>query len=859
MKHRKLRLAIAGILAGTAGSMTQVSWAQGSLEEIVVTATRTATNVQDLPVAITAITAETLVDQNIENVQDLTAVVPNVLIRGGTGGTGTAQINMRGIPNVGTYVDGVWQVSTAGLLQRQFVELERVEVLRGPQGTLYGRDSTGGSIHIFTQPPQEEFGATIDLGVGAFDRRDISVSADIPLADTFTTKWTLASYDRDGYVRSRTTGNSTGDLENQLLRGDFLWTPTDRFGARLIRQEDDQVATTARVQTYIRPQVAYDYGWQVGLAEAHDIAGLAGPTGVGFNNFNTVAGYPGGDLGEFESLTASTTPDRQSLEQTTLHLDYDITDSLHLKYVYGGTDVQSSIYIDWGGTAYNYFVNYGLTDVELDSHEIQFSGGSDRFSWVAGAFSWEQTTKTRGVEWSMSDWMHAPPAGARQILDYADVLASPTCTQQTAQMTGNDFDGRVRTSGGPALVGTIVGPADGDNGLGPVADSWVLPCSAGHALAPFGSAFNSTDGTDGSDRSSREVTDGFAVFGEVTFDLSDRWDITLGYRFHDQTEKDWAQDLDAGFALGVTELRPILLDTEFRSFDRGVNAPIDPSSLTEVSFDHSTVRFATTYQINNNIMVYAGYSEGFNSGGIDVAEDSQGRFLTQYEPETIENWELGLRGDFVNGRLRVNATYFDTSWIDIQLGASVIDRTTLEPITETVTSNAAEGIAEGIEVELNFAATDDLLLGFNLGLLDTQYVGIAPGAEVDLNTEFGGAPETTYMLNAQYDWNLGNGGNLMARLQASYQDRYWRSTIPNRRQDFYSNFERDTQAGDFWTLSTRLTYTPPSGNYEISAWGNNLTDAYNINSGFMDSIWQFDFGGVDAPREVGVSMRMFFD
>ena len=130
------------------------------------------------------------------------------------------------------------------------------------------------------------------------------------------------------------------------------------------------------------------------------------------------------------------------------------------------------------------------------------TGGGDRISWLAGVYTWDQTNSNRGLEWSHADWTHAAPAGPRQILDFADVLASPTCNT-TAQQRGRNFNGVVRADG-------IVGPSDGDNGLGAVQDSWPLPCSRAHPLVPFGlyipainfSIFNSTDGFNGSDRSS---------------------------------------------------------------------------------------------------------------------------------------------------------------------------------------------------------------------------------------------------------------------------------------------------------------------------------------------------------------------
>jgi iron complex outermembrane receptor protein len=822
MKFTPPRASALALAIGVA--LTQTAWSQDALEEIVVTATRRTTNVQDLPMAVTAISADALEVQNIENVLDLTGVVPNVLIYGGGGGISNGVITFRGIPNVGTYVDGVWQVSGSGLLQRQFVELDRVEVLRGPQGTLIGRDSTGGSIQIFTKAPAEEFGMSVQLGAGSFDRRDASVSVDIPLSENFKSKWTIADYEKDGYVTSVVTGDKTGDVKNDVLRGDLLWTPSERARVRLIISENESAALTARVQTFINPEVAYDNGWQVGIAEAHDIASLAAG-GAGFNCRSTVAGCPGGALGKYESRSYAVPRDTQDLDQTTLHFDYDITDTIAFKYIYGNTEMNTTSYTDYAGAEFNFFTNHDLARTELDSHELQLTGGGDRVQWLAGIYQWDQTVSTRGIEWSHSDWTYAVDSGARQILDYADVLASAAC-QMTPADRGRVFPGNV----------------------------WPQPCAAAFP-GFFGLLFNSTNGFDGSDRGTLAEQDGLAYFGELRFQLTDAWDLTVGYRQHDQDNRNWNKNLAAGKLSGQTELRPIELNSTFASFDRALSAPLDQSSLTANSFDKATMRLATSYKLNDDVMVYFNYSEGFNSGGIAAHEDSLGRVVTQFQPETIENMEIGLRADFLDGRLRTNLTIYDTDWLDIQATRSVIDRGTNQPITEVTTDNAADGKASGIEVELTYAATERILVGLNLGTSDTKYFNIKPGAQITENTEFGGSPDRTTDAFFQYGMDLNGGGSLSFRAQANYWGRYWRSNIPSFREDAYGG---NTQSGDFWTTSARIVYTPADANYELSLWGNNLNNAYNINSGFMDSIWQFDFAGVDAPREAGVTLKMRF-
>ena len=739
----------AGILAvtGIGVGLSSTAWSQ-ALEEIVVTATRRDTNVQDLAMAVTAISSEGLALQNIENVMDLTGVVPNVLIYGGGGGISQPVITFRGIPRVGTYVDGVWQVSNAGLLQRQFVELDHVEVLRGPQGTLIGRDSTGGSIQIFTKAPAHEFGVTADIGVGSFDRRDASISVDVPFAEHFFSKFTIADYSKEGFVTSVVTGDKTGDLENEVARADFLWEPTDKLSLRAIVSSNESASLTARVQTFINYDVAYPLGKQVGIAEAHDIASLAAG-GVGFNCKSTVAGCAGGQLGKYQSRMHTVPRDLQDLDQSTFQLSYDLTDRIAFKYIYGNTEMNTQAHTDYAGAEFNFFMNYDLNRLELDSHELQLTGGGDRIHWVAGYYQWDQTNNNRGIEWSHSDWtntagplVHPANSGPRQILDYASVLASPTC-QRTPASRGLNFQGQVRADG------SIVGPADTING-------WPQPCSNSDVVFPFAwnnpfgppgspnvSIFNSTNGFDGSDRSSLATEDGNAYFGEVTFLITNKWDVTAGYRMHDQNNHNWARNLAAGKASGQTELRPITIGTRFVSVDRALNAPIDPASLTQNSFDQDTMRLGTSYRFSDDVMAYFNYSEGFNAGGIATHEDSLGRVVTQYDPETIENYEIGLRADFAGGRLRTNITLFDTDWIDIQATRSVIDRGTGLSITEVTRDNAAKGNAQGIELELTYAATERLLLQANIGIQDTKYFDILPGAQITEDTEFGGSPDRT--------------------------------------------------------------------------------------------------------------------
>jgi len=844
MKASKMKLAIVTALAAQSVLVTNGAFAQQGqkLEEIIITSTRRETDVQDVPLAVTAISGEGLQAQNIENLEDLTGVIPNVLIAGGNGGTTSGSFYMRGIPNVGVYLDGIWQVSNNGLLTRDFVELDRVEVLRGPQGTLYGRDSTGGSIHMFSRAPGEEFGVKVNAGVGNLDRRDIMVSADIPLGDTLRTKWTVSSNQQDGWVKSLTTGDNAGWMDSQVFRGDILWTPTDSLSFRLIHQQDDQVGQQARVQARIEPKVGFFHGYQVGIGEAHDIA-----SGGKFNCKSAVAGCPGGQLGEYESRLASTMPNEQYLQQTTLHADWDLNDTMHLKYMYGKSSVDASIYNDWGGSEFNFFVNYDTSKLDLESHEFQFTGNlfDGGVDYVLGYYMWDQASRNRGVEWTMQDWtLAAKNAGTIQTLDYATVLASPACTQRTPASVGYDFTGKGN------WLGQII---TGKNSV----NDWPFPCNWAGGNGWIG-AFAGPGGGVTSDRLNGQTQEGDAFFGELTWYINDKIDVTAGFRRHSQDNVATAMSpakLAANIAGGYTEARPIELNTIFRDRGDAVNGPLDV--FTPTSFSATTLRFAATYDIAENIMIYGGYSEGFNSGGVSQYEDSVGPVSINYAPEIIENYELGLRADLMDGSLRANVTYFSTDWLGIQYLGTVIDRTTKQEATELVLQNTANGKAEGVEIELTYFPMQDLKIGANLGFLDTSYTSINPGAPLPKDSAFARAPETTYMLSAEYEWGSVFGGSLMTRLQANYWDSYWRASTLELRQDF-QGLQTKPEAGDIWVTNARAVWTPNSGDYEVALWINNITDTYNYNSGFMHGIWQFDFATVDRPREFGITINASF-
>ena len=235
MKHQfnslLLSVAVTGLL------FPAISRAQ--IEEIVVTAQKREENLQDTPIAITVFTEESLEGRMINDISKLADFTPNVIFDTTTpisGLSNGAAVFIRGVgqldfglttdPGVGTYIDGVYSSRAVGGVL-DVVDIERIEILRGSQGTLFGRNTIGGAINITTKRPAETFGGMLEATFGEFERTDFKGSVDIPVTEKFLTKFAFSSKNRNGFVDRITVGDRLGDEDRQSARGSFLLQATD--------------------------------------------------------------------------------------------------------------------------------------------------------------------------------------------------------------------------------------------------------------------------------------------------------------------------------------------------------------------------------------------------------------------------------------------------------------------------------------------------------------------------------------------------------------------------------------------------------------------------------------------------------
>lgn len=368
------------------------------LEEVVITARKREESVQDTPISVSAFSGESLDARGIKNIEDIGAITPNMTYQNNPqagGSSSVATVYIRGVGQrdflgtidngVGFYIDDVYIARTVGATV-DLVDVERVEVLRGPQGTLFGRNNVGGAIALHSKPPTEDFGGELEVGVGTDSQQIIKGIVNVPLSDTFLTKFSVQSNTRDGYV-SRPAGGDLGDDNVLSFRAGILWDTSDsvqlRFNADYSNEEENGPAFQL---THV------------------DVVGEFGNGFPGFYNNVTAAAtcaYPGGItstdplcyneqwIGGVNQGTAPTYSDTTSMG-VSLSVDWDISDSLTFKSITAYRDLDSQFARDADASPIKIVHFYDDFQSEQFSQEFQLLGRSDDLDWIVGFYYFDE-------------------------------------------------------------------------------------------------------------------------------------------------------------------------------------------------------------------------------------------------------------------------------------------------------------------------------------------------------------------------------------------------------------------------------------------------------------------------------------
>lgn len=793
------------------------------LEEVVVTAERRQTNLQTTPISIQAFTAQDLDLGGIERGEDLGIMSPNVVLNpSGGGGPGGGNFYMRGLPGVGVYIDGVWQGS-AGLLQSDFVEVQRVEVLRGPQGTLFGRNTNAGAINIVTKPPADTFGARAKLELGSFDRRDLNFSVDLPLSSTVKTKWMAASLKNNGFLKDLTRSRSLGDQNDTLLRGDVLWEPTGNFSMRVTVDDEIKHGTPGRIVRITDPThpryIAYNVlaGNPDFLAQARAIDPTFPdpPKQLAMSAFTpqTVQpGYPGGEVGKWQ--TKSDTPldgVERDLRYATFTLNWQVADHFAIESISSYWKQLARNVTDFDGSPLKITTDDYRTRDRNVTEELHFTGDNykGRVNWLAGLYYLDETIRQRFYRWAM--WEFAVPntgpnppgmdmAAVNYVRQYGTIVGNPSLANFVPlTFISSDVLTQNQTQTGDALGGT--------------------------------------------DK---------AFFGQVAVSATPKLDLTIGVRVtgHNNT-KIMYTPTDA-FRTADPNLSPV--GDPFAGIATSIQKEPDLGYVT-------THKFSAQYQFTNSTMGYVSYAEGFGTGSVEISQYFADPIIL--EPEVVKTDEIGIKTDLLSNRLRFNADYYTFQWDHLRVPILPDDPNNPgQKLPFPVNTSKGKAAGHGAELDLTWAATPRMTVGVSLALAKNRYKYIGVPDPTGVNglqpgLPFAYSPDHSASLDLTYDESLSGGGHILWVGRYGWSDKYVTDPANQRiRRDANGNIIYEPAYGVF---NASMRYEPMDRSWYLELWGRNLGDVQYINGGFdARTVWGYDFSTIGRSRELGAAVGFTF-
>lgn len=792
-----------------------------TLGTITVTATKREATLQDIPVAVSVVGDAEIEKAEIQDLGDLQSIVPslrvgqlqssantNFIIRGFGNGANNVGIE----PSVGVFIDGVYRSRSAAQIA-DLPNLQRVEVLRGPQSTLFGKNASAGVISIVTRAPQFESGGSVSASLGNYNAVRVKGDLTGPLSDTVAFSLSGNLNQRDGYADDLATGNDVNQRDRWGVRGQLLFTPNEDLSFRVIGDFDQ-------------------------IDEICCVAGnlINGPTGA-------VIGLLGGQLDPENPFSYDVYNNFDSTNEiensgVSLQADYEM-DFATLTSITAFRNTSSQTNQDSDFTSADLVqLNFNDTDIDTFTQEFRLTSNNTDgpIDWMLGAFYFDESVATE------TDFEYGPA-----FRGYADIL------------TAGALDAVEAIVGGPTAVGTLFGQA----GQGP-SESFGQDNTA---ISVFGTVdFHATDrltATVGVNYTKDEKDAYFRSVNTDTFSALDL--VALGVTAG--VPATVANDPTANPFLA---LAPLQFLPPFLNFPNAVEDGHSEDSETTY-----TLRLA--YDISDNFNVYGSYATGFKATSWNLSRDSRpssdifipgssasippppsspirdaGLAVNNLTtgtrlagPEESEVFEIGLKASF--DRVAFNVTLFDQTIEGFQ--SNVFTGTGF------ALANAGEQSAQGLEVDFTWAITDSFTLSGAGTFLDPVYDSFVNSAAGDISGATpSGIPETSTSLAGTYETTLSNDWDFFARADWQYEsDTEFFDDPVNLALIAPGGYSRGIDV-----VNGSLGIVTPSG-LGLSIWGRNVFDDQSITTAFPSVAQAGSISGYPSqPRTYGVTVRKVF-
>lgn len=715
----------------------------GGLEEIVVTARKRTERLQDVASSVSALSSAELDRRFDSDVRDFASASPNVIIDDTQQGPGgVAAVYIRGIgvadveksvdPAVGVVYDDIYLGQSSGSLLKA-IDIDRVEVLRGPQGTLFGRNATGGVINLARSRPSQELKGKARLTYGRFDTMMAEGVISGGLTDTVAVKVSGAVERSDGYIFNRTQDQKGQRSKFWALGGQVLFTPTDRLEFSVSYDHQETKQDPSQLLAVNRDTDLFCVAYGQCSAEAGE------PTSG--NRYVSLGDGPLGYNAFFD------------LDMAIGKAKYDLNDEMSVMYILGHVRTSEGATQDWDASPLPLYHTDRPAKWKQTTHEVRLTrGGGGPLSFVLGAYLWD------------SDYT----INLKNYVGFAGVplLTSAQDVKQTTQ-------------------------------------SW-------------------------------------ALFGEADYRVTSRLKLSVGGRYTRDKKTSIVNDLPIFLYGTFEEANPILQLPGF----------ISMSEPVKKSWAKFTPKISVSYDITPDKMLYALYSRGYRGGGFNGRPATIGAATIPYEPETLDNFELGFKTEWLARTLRVNGSIFLMKYKDMQQDLDVPAPGTSTG-RENRTINAASAELKGVELEMLVRPIRNLTIHGNLGYLDAKYkdfVGdiYSTGTPIDASfLNIRRAPKWTWDLGATYEVTVGANSSLWATGAVHYIGKHDVSFLNN------PNLRNDGQ----YIVDASLNYR--RNETTLSLFGKNLANEQGYTVGYdVQGVWSY---AAPRPRRTwGIALSQSF-
>lgn len=743
------------------------------LNEIIVTARKISENLQDVPVAVTVITGDELEKKNVVRVQDIAAFTPGLYMRSGSNSPAGITVSLRGQfqndtlatldPSVGTYVDGVYWARAYGL-NTTLLDVSSVQVLKGPQGTLFGRNTTGGAMLIETNDPKlSELSGKLSVSYGRFNEFEPTAVINVPLGDKIAIRLAGKRFSRDGYTtnsvpttavsavtavttavaRRPVAGNVDGlKLDNRDRwqgRGKVLIQPTDNLSF-IFSGEYFKMDEAAPSRNFIYQTRAFS-----GANSTYNTSSTGG-TYVGIMNGNPPASAFTAGLGILNTeaarlangglISANNEVPYVFAETQTYGLTSALDTSFgQIKLILNTRKVKANAGFDLDGTAYKIHFTESQQELKQHSAELQFTGNAfGNLDFAAGAFYFHES----GFDQSIS-------------------ITVPELNPVTSHFWGNIFN------------------------------------------------------------------DSVGIYAQASLHLTDRLSLTGGLRYSVDDKGLETRNNNFSRSTSTTSCSVVSGVTPFVGAENV--SPVQCAFKRRDDFGGVSYTIGADFNVTDDILIYAKTAKGFRSGGQNLRAPSVAAFLP-FKPEIAYSYEVGFKGEFFDRRVRLNVAAYTTTVNDIQRSTLVSVPPTppsTVPGTATLLGNAGKARFNGIEAEFTARLFDGFTVSASGAIIDPKYVSYSDLSGDRSFERFSGVFKKQFSLAADYSTVV--GGSAKLNLHADYA---WRGEVPLDTYNYAPNPENAaiiaaTTAPSLGQLNARASIEF-NDMFEIGVFGRNITN-----------------------------------